>query len=461
MSIIETIRAVRATSSKLEKLAILAAQKDNAFLREYLRMTYEPRINFFVAKVDTMPAISFGTADFDEATLAKVYVTIARRELTGNAARSWLTSLHMNLNEDGQELLELLIQRDVKAGISDGTINKTWAGLVTSPPYMRCCLPKDADLNSWPWAAGVYSQIKADGMFANVNVHRGTKAVTIESRAGSPFPLDAFTDLVYEVQELIPEGNQLHGELLMRDPEGKIMPREEGNGLFNKLLKEGELPEGYTPTYQAWDIIPLEEAKAKNKYKIAYKKRFAKLLDLFKDVEPQSIHVIEYELVYSLNEAYAHAGKAMKRGLEGTVIKHPDAIWEDTTSKFQVKLKLEFEVELRVKRLKAAAAKSKNSDTFGSMECESEEGLLEVSVTGLKDDKRKYIFDNFKALYEDKIISVKANGVMAPDAERGNTKYSLFLPRFVEERHDKKQADTLKRILEIQQAAIDAVNISK
>lgn len=457
-SVIETIRAVRATSSKNEKLVLLNAQRDNDDLRTYLRMAYEPRINFYVKAVEPSPFESLGVEEFTDDTMAEVYDDIAKRAITGNEARAYLTRLHQSLNVDGRELLELLIQRDVKAGISEGTINKVWPGLVTDPPYMRCCLPKDADLNNWPWAQGVFSQIKADGMFANISVFPRTGSVSIESRAGSPFPLDAFGALIAEIKELVPEGHQLHGELLMRAPDGAIMERAEGNGMFNKLLKEGELEPGYTPIYQVWDVIPLEEAKAKNKYKVPYKTRFSYLLDLFQGAETHFIHVIEYEIVYSLNEAYAHAGRAMKRKLEGTVVKHPEAIWEDTTSKFQVKLKLKMECELRVRGLKAADVKSKNASTFGSMECESEDGLLEVGVTGLTDELRKYIFDNFDAEFKDGVITVASNGIQEPSEPGG--KYSLFLPRFVERRHDKKVADALVQIKAIQQAAIDAVSIS-
>lgn len=456
-NILEVIHAIRATSSKNEKLALLMSNKDNDDLRTYLRMTYEPRINFYVKSVTSSP--TGGTEEFTDDTIAEVYDTIAKRELTGNAAREWLTKLDGTLDSDGRELLDLLIRRDIKSGVSAGTINKVWPDLITDPPYMRCGLPRDADLVNWPWSEGVYSQIKADGMFANISIHNSSLA-TVESRAGSPFPIDAFSDLVKNVLDLVPPGHQLHGELLMLDKSGKILPREVGNGMFNSLLKDGELEPGYRPIYQVWDIIPLNEAKAKNKYKVEYKTRFDYLIDLFKDSDMKFIQVIEYEIVYSLAEAYASAGRAMARGLEGTVIKHPNAIWEDTTSKNQIKLKLEFEVDLRVKSLKAADPKSKNAATFGSMECESECGLLQVSVTGLKDDKRQYIFDNFEDEYKDGIITVRANGVMMPNPDTGG-KYSLFLPRYVEDRADKTEADTLERILSIQQAAIDMVQISK
>lgn len=456
----DTLMALRATTSKNAKLAILEAQKDNAFLREYLRMTYEPRINFYVKTVQpelaTMSMMSFtGEQDqFTTITMGRVYENLAKRNMTGNAARQWLACLHHELDEVGQELLRCLIQGDVQAGISEGTINNVWPGLVTDPPYMRCSLPKEADLDNWPWAQGVYSQIKADGMFANIN-HNLDDTVTIESRAGSPMPLDQFGPLVAEIKNYIPKGWQVHGELLMLDKQGKIMPRHEGNGLFNSLLKEGELEKGYTPIYHAWDLIPISEARAKNKYKKPYKERFKALEHYLTAIteKPKLLTLIEYKIVYSLKEAYAHAREAMLAGLEGTVVKHPEAIWEDNTSKFQVKLKLEFTVELRVKRMKAAAAKSKNAKTFGSLECESECGMLEVSVTGIKDAKRKYIFDHFDAEYKDKIIAVTTNGIMEPSKDTKG-KYSLFLPRFDEERFDKTKADDLKRIREIQEAAI-------
>lgn len=458
--ILEAIHKIRATSSTLGKNVILTSYLTSPAVKNFLRMCYEPHVNFYIQKVDPklgkpslMDMDAKTNQQFDEFTLAEVFHTLAKRTLTGNAAKLWLGQLYHSLDAEGQELLTLLIQRDVKAGISTTSINKVWPGLITDVPYMRCCLPKDAKLADWPWAKGIYSQIKADGMFANIN-HRVDGNVSIESRAGSPFPTAYFKDLIDEIKMNIPEGYQLHGELLMKDANGKIMPREIGNGRFNSLLKEGLLPDGLTPTYQVWDMIPIDQAVVKNKLKVPYKERMTELNYCFQPIKTKFIHIIEYKMAYSLAEAYAHAKEAMTLGLEGTVIKHPEAIWEDTTSKHQVKLKLEFECDLLVTGFKASAEKSKNSDTFGSMLCTTLDDKLRVGVTGIPDDVRKAIWDDRDNWVGKKIITVRANGVMAPSNDT-NGYYSLFLPRMIEERLDKSVADTLEQVIAAQAAAID------
>lgn len=451
--VFETIEKLRATSSKNDKLAILTAMKDNVDLQNYLLMTYEPRINYYMKAVDTKAGMHqwFSQPEpFNQDLMDSVKNVLAGREYTGNKARDWIAGIWgAMVNPWEKELLELMIQRDVKAGISTGTINKIWPGLITDTPYMRCTLPSETDLSAWPWADGVYSEIKADGQFANISHHVRTGRVSIESRNGSPMPLEYFQALVAEVQARVPGGQQLHGELLIKK-DGKILPRQEGNGIFNSLLQGGELEAGHEIVYHVWDTIPVAEAKSKNKYNVLRKKRFALLKEWF-DGHEGAIEIIEHKVVYSLQEAFEHAVEAMGQGLEGTVIKHPEGIWEDSDgSKWQVKLKLEFQVELKIKGFKAADKKSKNAKTFGSIECESECGKMKVNVSGIKDKDRLAMHQDRDNLI-DKVISVKANGIMLPPANGGF--FSLFLPRFIEIRLDKDKADTLERIQQIEQAA--------
>lgn len=462
MSILQIIQNLRADNSRLAKESILNANVGNPLLVEFLRVTYEPKINFYITKVEpdlltkSMMWNMNPPRQFDLGVISEVVDTLHGRKKTGDAARLWLAEMYHNLDAEGQELLKILISRDVKAGISTTTVNKTWAALITQVPYMRCSLPSDTDLSKWPWKDGVYSQIKADGMFANVT-HQANGVITIESRAGSPFPLDAFEDLVKDIKNLIPVGYQLHGELLMQR-DGKVLPREVGNGMFNSILKVGHDPDavGCTPIYEAWDLIPSIEAAVKNKYDEKYKERFQTLLELVED-QGECLKVIEYKIVHSLKEAYVHCKQAMDRKLEGTVIKHPDMPWADGTSKFQIKLKKEFTCELRVVGFNPAAASSKNANTFGSMQCESECGQLKVGVTGIKDDVRASIWKHRDTWIGKMIIEVTANGVMAPTKDTGGF-HSLFLPRFNQARLDKMKADTLERIKQIEEAATDVEN---
>ena len=449
----DTIIAIRNNSSKNTKVSILAQQKNNTFLKEYLRLMYEPRVNFYMKKVD--PKASASTAhytDFDETLLDELKSSFCTRLVSGNEARSAIAAIYNGFKTDWEkELLALLINRDAKSGFGGSTINKVWADLVTDVPYCRCSLPKDAKLAQWPWSKGVYSQQKCDGMFSNIT-HKADGTVTIASRSGSPFPIDKFNDVVALVEAKIPRGAQCHGELLMYR-NGKVLERQDSNGQFNSILQGGEAKPGCTIVYVAWDMIPESEAKAKNKYRVPYKTRFESLASLL-DNEHQDdypLQVVTTKVVNSLTEAYAHYKEMLELGFEGTIIKHPEMIWEDTTSKFQVKLKLEAECELRVVAFKPG--NGKNEALFGSLQCVSECGQLEVSLTGFSDELRAQLFED-KDIVIGAIITAKSNCLLKPSKVGG--KYSLFLPRFEEIRLEKKTADTLEKIIAQFDAAIAA-----
>lgn len=447
-TVYDAIMKCRATSSKNEKEAILKEAKSPE-LREFLRVTYEPRINFYMRKVPTNGNADYSEVRFTSEFVRRIVSTLHGRVLTGNAAKDWVAACYANFDTNWErELLVMLIERDCRAGFSASTINKVYPGLVTDVPYMRCCLPKDAKLDSFEWERGVFSQIKADGMFANIN-HNGDGSVEIMSRNGSPFPVDhpAFATLIAEVKAHIPLGMQVHGELLMF-LDCNMLPRQDGNGKFNTLLQGGELEGNYAVAYECWDMLFISEAVPKNKYKVPYEKRFHELetaLTYTRD-DRCALWLIETRRVKSLKEAYAHYADALERGLEGTIIKNPSMIWEDTTSKNQVKLKLEFECDLKV--VGYEEGRGKNAGMLGALKCESSDGKLKVDVgSGFTDEQRKEIWKNKDLV----VITAKSNSIMPPT--RKDT-YSLFLPIFVEERLDKKEADSLQRIVEQYEATI-------
>ncbi len=141
----------------------------------------------------------------------------------------------------------------------------------------------------------------------------------------------------------------------------------------------------------------------------------------------------------------------MQRELEGTIVKDPEMIWEDTTSKRQVKLKLKVQCEVRITGFKPGKAGAKHKDTFGSIEAMSECGELVVTCHGFSDKLRKELWDDREILVN-KVMTIESNGIMPPSGKK--TTHSLFLPIFCEIRHDKTVADDLQKIREQFQNAI-------
>lgn len=442
------IEQVAATSSKNEKIALLEANRDNELLKRVLNYAYNPFKTYGIRKRPETIGSNVGH-EFDNGTW-ELLDDLIERTLTGNAAIEAVQGEMTALSASSAELLWRIITKDMRAGFSESTCNKVWKGLIPDFPYMRCSLPKDAKLNEFDWTLGVISQEKADGMFANLDFEE-SGIVSIRSRQGSPFPMEAFELLVNEVKARLADGMQYHGELLVQR-DGKVLPREIGNGILNSILSGGSFAANERPIYMIWDTIPLSSVVTKGKYEVAYIKRLSFINRRLKMTEGQYVAMIETRVYHSLGDAYSHYRDLLKLGKEGTIIKNPHAIWKDGTSKEQVKLKLEFEVELEVYGFEEG--NGKNADTFGALKCKSSCGQLLVSVSGFTDAKRKEIHENRDDWGAGAIITVRANSIMRPS--ESSEFHSLFLPRFVERRLDKSVADDLARIEEQQQAAMEA-----
>jgi hypothetical protein len=91
------------------------------------------------------------------------------------------------------------------------------------------------------------------------------------------------------------------------------------------------------------------------------------------------------------------------------------------------------------------AVTRKNEKWFGSLICESSDGLVQTNVSGFSDADRERITKEMDEWIDKKIITVRANSLMPND--KGPRR--LFLPRFVEERLDKTEADSLEKIIQI------------
>jgi DNA ligase-1 len=437
--------------SALNEIAAVAGKKDKeALVKKHLDFTpdfervivlmLDPFKRFYIKNYE--PTLKRETKT--DADAYRVFDELAARTLSGLEARMECGQLV----ESGfpADLMIRILNKDPKAGFGESTVNKAKKGLIPDFPYMRCALPKDANFRTWDWQKGVISQEKADGMYCTLN--KSKSDISLMSRSGKPFDTDAFVKIVAAAKRMLKDNTQTQGELLVVNENGDIQPREIGNGILNKIAQGGEWPAGMSPIYHAWDQIPLSEVKTKVKYNVGY---LSRLMDLSGQLSEhdQVISVIDTRIVHSLDDAKSHYRTMLEAGKEGTILSEPNAPWVDSTSKFKIKFKLTATCELVITGWRPG--KNKNKDLFGSLICESSDGMLEVAVSGFKDDHRKEIFESIDS-YIGAIMSVDSNMIMSPSRE--GKKWSLFLPRFAEFRKDKAEADTLEKIKEQFEAAI-------
>lgn len=446
-SVLSIIEELRSNNSRLFKEGVMEREVENRELKQAVYLTLNSTIQFYIRKIPTYTpstpenakSLLWGMDQLSE---------LSSRTFTGHAGIAHLKNILSSLVEEDAKVIEMIIASDLDCGVSTATANKTWPGLLPEFPYMRCSQFKDIKKAKIDWSQGVFSQIKSDGAFTSIT-HTLSGEVIIATRSGNIYENPHFHDIVNEIKMFTNPGWQFHGELLVEE-EMKTLPRETGNGILTSVMKGGKFGFSEVPVFVCWDAVPTSHAVTDGVYEQPYFQRLSRVENLFK--ETICIQVTESRIVYSLEEALTHYEELINLGLEGSIIKLHDAIWEDGTSKSQFKIKVDFNVELRIVSLNPG--NGKNAKTFGSVKCVSEDSLLEVNVSGMKDKVRMMIWEQRDTII-DGIMEVKSNCIMKPKKAGG--KHSLFLPRHVEIRSDKTVADTLQRIFDQFESVVKSV----
>jgi DNA ligase-1 len=434
------------TKSRKEKKEILEAFLAEPEFCKVLEYTYHPQKRYYLQKLD-ISTVNFGDGVFTDGTWALLR-ELSDRELTGNVAKAAVYDHMSLLTKTSAMLLRKILLKNLRIGAEVKSINDAHRAvhqgeaLLPEFPYMRCELPKNVDTSGWPWKRGVFAQVKQDGQFATVYVEGGRPTVFF-TREGNELPnVNAIKTIRRELYG-IPVDRRFEGEFRCYDPRDKrYLLRATSNGIMNRVLQSGtEIPEDLELHYLVWDSVPLKHVK-RNLSETKYSRRFGEVQDLFS--HPSGfVKPIEYKMVHSWDEAGLFFDEMLDRGEEGAVIKHPDMIWKFYTSKEQLKLKAEKDCELRVLDMLAANEDSRNAQYFGSLLCGTDDEKVIVAVSGIKDELRKEIAENWKD-WEDAIVSVRFSELTK---RRPDGTFSLYLPRLIERRLDKSITDSLEYFL--------------
>ena len=440
----QLLKEITSNNGKLFKEAVIAreARNDNNDFFAGLRYALDNIDTFGVKKVPERSGQDGAGLPFS------MFTTLAdrliKRELSGGAALDAINmSMLRSTNDQWNGWYRLILIKDLKAGFSETTVNKSVKDInkgyvIPTTPYMRCSLPDSSNMDQWDFTEGVYSQIKADGQFCYINVDKDG-FVQITSRGGTVMPYGVL-GIEEAAISTFTHGTSTHGELTVYQA-GIMLERQIGNGIINSIRQGEPLKPNQIVVFDCWDQIPLEQFAPKGKYNVPYHTRYDKLCLQLSASSSDQIKMIETKIVYSPDEMLEHYRDARRRKLEGTVAKSRNAIWKDGTSKDQVKQKEIVDVELEV--IGFTPGKNKFAHLFGSLTCQSSDGLLEVNASGIPDDLRLEIHQN-RPKWLNSIVTIRSNGIMY--STKAGKKHSMFLPRLIEARDDKTDADSFAQI---------------
>jgi len=428
-----------ADNSRLAKEAILIKNKSNTILQRVFYLALDPFVQFYIRKIPSYTSISPHWSleeGLDE--LGK----LSSRTFTGNAGIEHLTNILSKLEPEDAKIIERIIAKDLRCGVSEATANKIWSKLISTYPVMLASGydQKLVDKISFP----AYVQLKLDGMRFNAIVKGET--VEFRSRSGKELsiPNKSFGIPFIKMANHYKQDMVFDGELLIADHSGKPVNRQTGNGILSKSIKNTmSETEALQVRATLWDAISYDSFKA-GKDTEPYNNRMAKLSNAMSHVKNENYQFGQYvDLVWTkqvddLYTAQSIFEKFLSEGQEGTILKSKTGIWEDKRSKEQIKFKGELECDLRIVDWEEGTGKNKGR--LGALVCESADGKIRVNVgSGYTDEQR----DAYGKQVIGKIVTVKYN---ARIQDKGNNAESLFLPVFIELREDKDIADESKRI---------------
>lgn len=433
MNLNEFFEHLASNSSRNYKIAQLTANKDNALLKEVVRLALDPFTQFYQRKI---PKYTPNTSDHAASlqSMLPALGDLSGRVVTGNAAIDRLTAILEVVSEQDAKVIERIIQKDLKCGVQVSTANAVWTGLVHEYPVMLCSQFEEKLVKKIKFPA--YVQLKMDGMRFNAIVKDGK--CEFRSRNGKEIQL--LGNLEQEFIAMAAGKNIVFdGELLVCD-KGVILDRQTGNGILNKANK-GTISdlEAHKVHATVWDLIPYDDF-VKGHSSHTYHTRFSVLESLSL---PKKIHLVESTVVQSLEDAQEIFEEYLAEGQEGIILKDMSGVWEDKRAKHQIKFKGELECDLEI--LAVEEGTGKYAGMLGAVVCgsRSKDGKrITVSVgSGFNDDHRVNLWAIRDKLVG-KIVAVKYN--MRIQNKQGEE--SLFLPIFIEVRDDKDIADSIEDI---------------
>ena len=430
--ILEILEQLRNTSSTKEKFNILLSHKDNKDLEKVLKYTYD-KVDFTYG-VTPSTVLDFDSNEYSDKEMFEVLDILNRREVTGHSALALAKNFYESCDKTIKDLFLKILDRDLKIGVNEKTLNKVFKGIVPRPHYERCDILNEKTLKKFTFPG--YIQLKCDGTYREAYVHNGI--VEFKTRSGEPYK----NPVLEEILKTLPDGYYL-GEFTLGKADNPDANRAEGNGNINS-----DNPDFNNIHYTIWDYLTEDEYTLKDS-KRGYDERFETLTKTLETLNSSLVHVVPSLRVNNIKDALKVTSEWMNKGLEGGVLKSSKMKFKNGTSKEQLKIKLKVDVEVRCTGFIEGTKGTKYEGKNKVITFENDEGTIKGQCSGMTDSMVEEVTKNPEK-YIGKVLSVQFNDLTKAE---GHEFYALSHPRFAEWRDDKDETDTLEKAIQLRDMA--------
>jgi DNA ligase-1 len=426
--------------------ALEAATLGSSNAKRFLTLTkvcYNPYVTFGVKQVpnrefdDGMEVESENPWEDFETLLCE----LGQRGLTGNAAREAIEAMSLRFDTiEWNNFCAPVIRRDLRAGISDKTVNKICKKTDYEIPIFGCQLATNSE--GRPEMKGNKRlEPKLDGVRVLMSVipaDDGGVTVISLSRNGKLF--ENFGHIEEQIRtnwlKLIRKT-----DFAKRLSNGFVLDGEVIGNTFQELMRQARRKENVQAddsVFNIFDIIPLDDFRrgywnAQLWKRVEILEAMRPVIDNLPNVELLPHIMVDLDTAEGRDILHRYAKDQVNAGFEGIMIKDVNAPYECKRNTFWMKWKPTITVDLTVVGLEEGTGR--NVGRLGALVCEgTDDGkFIQVNVgSGYSDQDRDSYWSN-----SDAIIGRTAEILCDVITQNQDGSYSLRFPRFVRFRDDK------------------------
>ncbi len=439
----QTFSRIDSTTSRSEKEAILKSQEDNTILKKLLYLTYNPHIQFYVKK---MPEYSNDT-ESNKSQNYKEFLNLcnklSNRQITGSTSLEEIKAFLSSCTEEEGFWYTRVLQKDLKIGVSDKTINKVYGKNFI--PSFNCMLAQPLkNMNQLPEKFIVDPKLDGMRFFAFVD----EKGVELKSRNGKI--ISGYNSLEKDLQHYLTPGYVYDGELMSPSFESHVLELKEkhesgvleetddvrvDNGAWRDLMTQAFRKEdGKVGVFNIFDRVPISEFTQGISTEPLLMRRLS-LMEMMEDLTVPSLKFVEFKGIFekdseldirAVNKIYDYYCAI---GYEGIMIKDIKSPYQYKRTKSLLKLKPMEQLDLEVLRVEEGTGKYE--DMLGLVVVDYKG--YEVGVgSGFSDDERKRFWNN-----PNDIIGKTIQVQFQEETQNKNGEKSLLFPTYKGVRYDK------------------------
>jgi DNA ligase-1 len=416
--------------------SVLGSSNSIRFL-SLIKVCYNPYVTFGVKQIPDTVGIIDAENPWDE--FSDLLSELHNRKLTGHAARDALQNLAERFDsEEWNTFLAPVLRRDLRAGISDKTINKICKKTDYEIPIFGCQLATNSE--NRPEMKGIKRlEPKLDGVRVLMVVRPGDDAITITcySRNGKVF--DNFGHIEEQIQAHVTKLIHADHHALQS---GFVLDGEVIGNTFQELMRQArrkENVEASDSVFNIFDIIPLVDFH-RGHWNTNLKKRIDTLERMRSTIDRHMPNVellphimVDLDTAAGKDQLMRYAKDQVNLGFEGIMIKDVDAPYECKRNTFWMKWKPTITVDLEV--IGVEEGTGRNMGRLGALVCAGNDDSKFITVnvgSGFSDIDRD-------SLWADRNLVIGRTCEILCDVITQNQdgSYSLRFPRFVRFRDDK------------------------